>query len=271
MEGILICNRGIEDLACLEIREILGSETKTLPGEGYSFFHAKDIRDVCTMAYASQLLSESTTFKVEAQSAEENLHDIEESVGAVLHDTWHSAVNLENPSRVIYLFIASDHAFLCVDFSGEDLSKRSYRIFSSPKNIKSTIAYAIVRYSGYERGEALLDPFCISGSIAIEAALYENSFPVRFFDKKFLFSNLTEFDYDPFDAKRQTDNGRIFAFDSLFKHVDAAKKNAKIAGIHKAIQFSRMDVEWLDTKFDMRTIRRFSRSTMSSSIRLNSF
>ena len=38
------------------------------------------------------------------------------------------------------------------------------------------------------------------------------------------------------------------------KYLNYAKKNSKIAGIDKKINFSRMDMEWLDTKFDKQSI-----------------
>ena len=55
-----------------------------------------------------------------------------------------------------------------------------------------------------------------------------------------------DFDFDKFNSK--FDKANIFAFDSQFRHIDAAKKNSKIAGINKNINFSRTEIEWLDTK-----------------------
>ena len=40
------------------------------------------------------------------------------------------------------------------------------------------------------------------------------------------------------------------------KYINYAKKNSKIAGIAKKINFSRMNLEWLDTKFDKGKIGR---------------
>ena len=42
--------------------------------------------------------------------------------------------------------------------------------------------------------------------------------------------------------------GQIISTDAHFAHISAAKKNAKIAGVVKQIQFSRKELEWLDTK-----------------------
>jgi len=41
----------------------------------------------------------------------------------------------------------------------------------------------------------------------------------------------------------------LFAFDELQRNVSAAQKNSKIAGLNKDINFSRVEIEWLDTRF----------------------
>ena len=41
----------------------------------------------------------------------------------------------------------------------------------------------------------------------------------------------------------------VYGYDNSMKFVQYAKKNAKIAGIDKQLNFSRVDVEWLDIKF----------------------
>jgi putative N6-adenine-specific DNA methylase len=115
----------------------------------------------------------------------------------------------------------------------------------------------MVRLSGYKEGERLLDPFCLSGTIPIEASLYENKLSVNYYEKEqFAFIKFMDFDFEKVDKKSTKDKGNIFAFDSQFKNADAARKNAKIAGINKAINFSRLEIEWLDTKFDEESVDR---------------
>ena len=48
----------------------------------------------------------------------------------------------------------------------------------------------------------------------------------------------------------------INCFDHMFKYVDYSKKNAKIAGVDKQINFSRVELEWLDIKFKEKSIDR---------------
>ena len=46
----------------------------------------------------------------------------------------------------------------------------------------------------------------------------------------------------------------VMCFDSNMLNLNAAKKNAKIAGINKLIDFSRKDTEWLDTKLGKESV-----------------
>ena len=50
------------------------------------------------------------------------------------------------------------------------------------------------------------------------------------------------------------------------KSINYAKKNSKISGIGKNINFSRMDIEWLDTKFKKHSIDKMASKMPSSNI-----
>ncbi|MBS3136096.1 hypothetical protein J4401_03995 [Candidatus Woesearchaeota archaeon] len=286
MEGIATTNKGIEDISASEIKEITGG--KAVPSNERVIFDVSSKEEICKVSYLSQSIDTAAeilshfeigsiqdicsgfpyeklskwpgqSFRVSSSVIDSQLSAEEinmETGKSILEKKSKLRVDLAKPDITVDVHIIGGHAYICIDYSGEGMSKRSYRLFSSPRNIKSNIAYCMVRMSGYKRGEALLDPFCVSGSIAIEAAIYNNMFPVRFFDKKFPFMKFTEFDFDGLDSKKNTEKNNIFAIDSQFKNVDAARKNAKVAGIHKAISFSRLDIEWLDTKFESESIDR---------------
>ncbi|MBU4492973.1 MAG: methyltransferase, partial [Nanoarchaeota archaeon] len=137
-------------------------------------------------------------------------------------------------------------------------SKRDYKVFSSASDIKGTIAYSLLRIAGYKKQKKLLDPFCGSGVIPIEAALYNNG-SVNYYRKEdFAFLKLKPFekqDFDNFFNKQDSKNKPfIAASDQQLYHIRSAKKNAKIAGVNKNIEFSRADLEWLDTRFDKNEI-----------------
>jgi len=64
------------------------------------------------------------------------------------------------------------------------------------------------------------------------------------------FDKFRNYDFKKFDKEISASKLKIYNVDSSMKHINYAKKNSKIAGIEKKINFSRMDIGWLDTKFD---------------------
>jgi putative N6-adenine-specific DNA methylase len=68
--------------------------------------------------------------------------------------------------------IEKDKASILLDLSGEPLFKRGYRTDGGIAPLRETTAAAIILLSGWKRKFPLYDPFCGSGTIAAEAALY---------------------------------------------------------------------------------------------------
>ena len=67
--------------------------------------------------------------------------------------------------------IQKDEVELCLDTSGEGLYKRGYRAVGVQAPLRETLAAALVLLSKYRGLDPFRDPFCGSGTIAIEAAL----------------------------------------------------------------------------------------------------
>ena len=211
-------------------------------------------------------LSKNITFRVKCiKDSDENMPtlEIEKELGAIIIEhiqnkhKYTQKVNLTNPDIIIFVYLNGDKCYIGIDFAGFDLSKRSYNIFSHPGSIKGTIAYSLIRLSEYSNNETLLDCFSGSGTMPIEAAFFASKFPVSFYNKeKFIFlkfEKFKSFDFKKFFRKIDDNiNGKklsIYNVDSSMKYINYAKKNSKIAGIAKKISFSRMNLEWLDTKF----------------------
>jgi putative N6-adenine-specific DNA methylase len=72
----------------------------------------------------------------------------------------------------IRVYIEKDEASILLDLSGEPLFKRGYRPSGGIAPLRETTAAAIILHSMWKRKFPLYDPFCGSGTIAIEAALY---------------------------------------------------------------------------------------------------
>lgn len=71
----------------------------------------------------------------------------------------------------IQFSIMKDKATLMLDTSGAGLYKRGYRAQGVVAPLRETLAASLVLLSGYRGKEPFCDPFCGSGTIAIEAAL----------------------------------------------------------------------------------------------------
>lgn len=71
----------------------------------------------------------------------------------------------------IQFSLMKDEVHLCLDTSGPGLYKRGYREIGVEAPLRETLAAALVLFSGYKGLDPFCDPFCGSGTIAIEAAL----------------------------------------------------------------------------------------------------
>jgi putative N6-adenine-specific DNA methylase len=102
----------------------------------------------------------------------------------------------ENPAQLILVRLVDDACAISVDSSGALLHRRGYRLAVAKAPLRETLAAALILASGWDRASPLLDPFCGSGTIPIEAALLaSNRAPGR--KRRFAFM-----DWPSFDPKR---------------------------------------------------------------------
>ncbi len=81
-------------------------------------------------------------------------------------------VDAKNPDIGIHLHIEGTEASVSLDLSGGSLHKRGYRRHTGEASLKEHLAAAILMRSGWEGSTGpLLDPFCGSAAIPIEAAM----------------------------------------------------------------------------------------------------
>ena len=72
----------------------------------------------------------------------------------------------------VRVYIEKDTVSLLVDLCGEPLFKRGYRSEGGTAPLRETTAASMLLLSGWKRKFPLYDPFCGSGTILIEAAMY---------------------------------------------------------------------------------------------------
>ena len=77
----------------------------------------------------------------------------------------------DGPVYKIQVAILKDKVTLSIDTSGSGLHKRGYREDAGIAPLKETLAAALVLISRWKEDYVLIDPFCGSGTILIEAAM----------------------------------------------------------------------------------------------------
>lgn len=299
MEGFVITHRGAEEIAALEIKEIINSKGKI--DDSIVLFPIKKYEELCSLCYTGQsfehvclfiqkgnmteiqdekikidydlklFFGKSTTFAVRAKNINEEIvtQEAERIIADAITKNKKIKANLENPDVLFFAFIDDNNYYLGIDFAGRDLSKRDYRLFNPATSIKGSLGYIMTRFADIQKNKAeiIIDPFSTNGVIGIEAAFFISNKPIQFYNKDFAFKKLLvmkKFDADKFfegiDKKIKNSKNEsklnITCSADQFRFVDYTKKNAKLAGFEKIINYSRMDIEWLDTKFDKKSVDR---------------
>jgi len=150
---------------------------------------------------------------------------------------------------VISLFWKDEDVWLYANTSGRKLSDRTYRKIPVNAPLQETLAAAILMTMGYDGTRTLVNPMCGSGTLAIEAALIALKKPAGVLRPNFGFKHLVGFDKDMWEAVRKEKKADeldalpapIIATDIDATAIEAAKQNAKTAGVEHLISFERCD------------------------------
>ena len=146
--------------------------------------------------------------------------------------------------------IFKDVVSILLNTSGDGLHKRGYRDLVGIAPIKETLASAMVLMSDFYYQKPFADPFCGSGTIAIETARIALNIASGI-GRKFDFNDWKGFSTSVFDnafteAKDKEDRSRkieIFASDIDKKAISLAKHHAERAGLKNKINFTVSDVK----------------------------
>ena len=117
----------------------------------------------------------SFAVRSENLSGEENRKDLEKILGEKFSGE-DNTVDLENPETVIKAYILDEKIIIGrliqdIDRGLFEKRKNHNRPFSSPVSMDPVLARVLVNLSGIKPGKNLLDPFCGTGGILIEAGL----------------------------------------------------------------------------------------------------
>jgi len=175
---------------------------------------------------------------------------VAKKLGAAYKTEWLAESGAEYRIQTALL---KDRATLTVDTTGAALNKRGYRQIASEAPIKEVLAAAMIELSYWRKGRILLDPFCGSGTIAIEAAMAaKNIAPglMRNFASegwgvipKEVWTKHRKQAYQAIDTDFTP---QIFASDIDASLIKTARENARIAGVDDCINFSVTDVAGIE-------------------------
>ncbi|EPE3001299.1 THUMP domain-containing class I SAM-dependent RNA methyltransferase [Staphylococcus pseudintermedius] len=153
--------------------------------------------------------------------------------------------------------ILKDKVLLTIDTSGSGLNKRGYRLAQGEAPIKETLAASLVKLANWTGDTPLIDPFCGSGTIAIEACLIAQNIAPGF-NRSFISEQWDIIPKGLYDQKRAEADEladydkeiEIYASDIDPEMVEIAQRNADEVGVGDIIRFEVKDVNTLTINHD---------------------
>ncbi len=173
-----------------------------------------------------------------------------EELKGVYKTDWFEESGDPYPFRVTLM---KDMVTIGLDTSGESLHKRGYRKLVSKAPLAENLAAAMIMLSPWHRDRILVDPFCGSGTIPIEAAMIaagiapgmNREFTAEAFtniiNRKSWYRAIEEAE-SMIDMNISAD---IQGYDSDGEIIASARQNARLAGVDKLIHFQKRPVKEL--------------------------
>ena len=199
----------------------------------------------------AQYLPADAAFPVKGYSLESALHSVPDCQKIIKKAVVESLkqryrVNWFAETGALYQIqfsLVHDTATLYLDTTGTPLHKRGYRPAHVAAPLRETLAAALVDIAGYRGRGDFCDPFCGSGTIAIEAALAAKGrapgISRNFSAEKWpcLPSGIWSVEREAARAREYNGDYHIFASDIDPKAVEISRANAKRAGVERLIEF----------------------------------
>ncbi|WDQ16652.1 THUMP domain-containing class I SAM-dependent RNA methyltransferase [Rhodopirellula sp. P2] len=170
-------------------------------------------------------------------------------VDAMMRDHRTSELPETGPLYKVDVAIVKDVATLTIDTTGRSLHRRGYRTHISSAPLKETLASAMVLLSYWRSGRPLIDPFCGSGTIPIEAARIGRNLAPGL-EREFACQAWPNFSAELWSDTRATAANqslppleeKLLGSDIDGRVLTAARDNAIRAGVQDDIHFQAMPV-----------------------------
>ena len=161
------------------------------------------------------------------------------------------SVDKTQPDIRVYVYVDAERVMLYLDTSGEALFKRGYRTGKVDAPIRENLAAGILRLTGWQPNQPLVDPMCGSGTFLIEAARIALGLPPGI-KRRYGFERLKRFDAGAWEAVRQaplnTTTGapspapQIFGSDLSQQSLSIAIQHFHAAGVASVIRTRQGDL-----------------------------
>ncbi|MED4887511.1 class I SAM-dependent RNA methyltransferase [Lysinibacillus sp. FSL R7-0073] len=155
----------------------------------------------------------------------------------------------------IEVSILKDVATLTIDTSGAGLHKRGYRQAQGEAPLKETLAAALIQVSKWNPNRPFVDPFCGSGTITLEAAMFGQNIAPGY-NREFISEDWPWMKAQIWDAVRDEAESlanydqplEIVGSDIDHRMVSIAQENATEAGFGELITFKQMQARDFTTQ-----------------------
>lgn len=162
----------------------------------------------------------------------------------------------DGPKYKIEVALLKDIATLTIDTSGPGLHKRGYRKLAGEAPLKETLASALILISHWRNDRILIDPFCGTGTIPIEASMIGRNIAPGI-NREFAaqtWPNIPqnywkETKIEARHAINQEVELRIQGYDINEDALKLARHNAALAGVGEDIHFQCMDMRNLRSRY----------------------
>jgi len=169
---------------------------------------------------------------------------INDRLGSISTHHKPSGLYEKNPVQLVVVRIVNDECMISIDSSGELLHRRGYRLETAKAPLRETLAASLIIASGWDEKAPLLDPFCGSGTIPIEAALMAKGIPPGY-SREFSFMLWPNYDraiwenmVSEYKIKPSKELPIIQASDRDAGAIEISRANAERAGVLDLIEFN---------------------------------
>lgn len=200
----------------------------------------------------SRHLRAGATLRVDAQSKESALEHtlfVEQRAKDAVVDALREVhgtrpdVSKDDPDVPIHVHLYQDRCTISLDTSGESLHLRGWRKFQGRAPLAENLAAALVLASGWDKRAPLVDPFCGSGTLLVEAALLARDHAPGLFREKFAFQRWPNHDAAAWQRERDAAHARVKpaskvqlrGFDADDAIVRGARENVASAGVGELV------------------------------------